>query len=204
MIGPAIYSVSYVGGTGNDFRRHHAKFARYLDRRSHRRLDTASNWSKGAVPTSSDTVADQLGQHGDDLQRHRLPSTACLWAARCSCSPALRSSVATASTISGTLTVGVGASLTLSAATTVSGTLVMEGTTLHNAATLTVSGTFDWYDGTLTGAGSTSISSGATLVIGDGSITSPVGRELDQALTNAGTVMLDGKPRDHRHLEWHN
>ena len=73
----------------------------------------------------------------------------------------------------------------------------MYGATVQGAGNITVSGTgsaIDWYDGTITGSGQLIIASSGTLSVtnntdkkGDG----PVGRVLDRALLNSGTVTLD-------------
>ena len=78
--------------------------------------------------------------------------------------------------------------MSLASASTVSGTLDLDGGTLEGAGSVTVSGTLNWYDGTITGTGNLTIASGGTLDVADGSITSPVGRVLDRALVNSGTV----------------
>ncbi len=200
QIGPALYEVSYTGGTGNDFVVTTENLPDVWTGGATGSWNTASNWSKGTVPASSDVVIINSGSTVT-LSSGSPSIDGLILGGALQLQSGTSLSVATASTISGTLTVGVGASLTLSAATSVSGTLVMEGNTLTNAAALTVTGTFDWYDGTLSGAGSTSISSGGTLAIADGSITSPVGRVLEQALDELGHRHVDRQPFDHRDLQ---
>ena len=186
-IGPAVYSVTYVGGTGNDFVVTTQSLPDTWVGGASGSWSTASNWSKGTVPSSSDDVVINSGSSvtisTGTLSIHSLTLGGTL-----ELQSGTSLTLANASTVSGTLQVDPGASLSLAAATSVSGTLLMEGTTLQNTASLTVSGTFDWYDGKITGSGSTTIASGGALNIADGSISSPVGRVLDQPLTNSGTI----------------
>ena len=168
LVGIKAFNVTYLGGTGNDL---------VLTAAQHDVVtwiggtsgdwNTGSNWVGGAVPSANedviipagDTVTISSGAESIDKL-----------------------------TLAGGLVIDAGASLAVASNSTVSGTLALAGGTLQAAGTLTVSGTFNWYDGTLTGTGSTSIASAGTLNVADGSIGSPTGRVLDQALVNAGTV----------------
>ena len=127
--------------------------------------NTASDWAGGAVPGSNDEVI--IGAGNTVTISSGAQSIDYL-------------------TLGGTLDIESGSSLSIATASTVSGTLILDGGTLQNAGSLTVSGLLDWNDGTVTGSGSLTIS--GTLDVQDGAVSDPVGRVLDQPLSNSGTV----------------
>ncbi len=162
------FFVTYLGGTGNDVSLTAAAhdvvtwIGGYSnDWNDHR------NWAGQQVPNSTDDVVIPAGAN----------------VSLGSGTPAIDKL-----TLSGALEVSGGASLAIAGNSTVNGTLTLADGTLTDSGVLTVNGTLDWYDGTLTGTGSTAISATGTLNIADGSVSNPVGRMLEQPLTNAGTV----------------
>ena len=61
--GPALYSVTYMGGTGNDFVVTTVSLPDTWVGGTSGNWNTASNWSKGTVPASSDNVVIGSGRH---------------------------------------------------------------------------------------------------------------------------------------------
>ncbi len=128
--------------------------------------NTATDWSSGTVPTSSDVVCIPAGAHVHSWQA----ANAAAWVES-----------------EGELAVE-GASLELgdtAVASTISEATIQNGT-LSVAGNLTITHNLGWHDGGLSGPGQTTIQSGATGTIGN---------ELsEQHLINDGTLTYSGDP----------
>ncbi len=127
--------------------------------------ETAANWSPAVVPTAADNAfIDANGTYTVSIN-----------------SLAVARSVQIGTGISGvqTLTVTGGNSLTFSDPSSVlsTGALTLNGNTLTGTGSLDVFGTVDWSNGTVSGAASITVKSGATI-----NINTPTSKALSQRL----------------------
>ena len=134
-------------------------------------LDTASNWSTDAVPTSSDDVIIGSGV----TLTHNVSDTDSVQSLNCA----------------GTLSIG-GGSLSLGSASSITNLTLQAGATITGAGDLEIEGTMNWAGGTMSGSGTTTIDAAASLNFQFAGYSVDTNQYLNRDLDNAGTATLTG------------
>jgi uncharacterized repeat protein (TIGR01451 family) len=142
--------------------------------------ETPANWSPAVVPSTNDNaIIDAPGSYTVTI--NSLASVASL-------------NLGTGTSGAQTLTISGGQSLTMSANSIVqsTGILQLNGNSTSGNGNLDVFGTFNWNNGSLTAAGTTTIKSGATLNITNASAKSILGGRMLDVHTGATVNWLGG------------